>query len=123
MGVASLGFRIKICLNGNNPAPDPYVAHITHRAPPEQQPTFFLHWRERGRQGRRARACKSGLKNQNMYFWVLLLLLALLSHEWLGELRFLWRLPGSPFLLLLGAVCLALCGVLFLEPSQTSAGL
>ena len=47
---------------------------------------------------------------------------ALGALEWLGELRFLWRLPGPPFLLLLGAVCLALCGVLFLEPSQTSAG-
>ena len=77
--VASLGFRIKICLNGNNPAPDPYVTHIAHRAFSEQQPPCFVHWRARGRQGRRARACKSGLKNQNMDFWVLLLLLALLS--------------------------------------------
>ena len=50
-------------------------------------------------------------------------LLALGALEWLGELRFLWRLPGPPFLLLIGAVCLALCGVLFSEPLQTSAGL
>ena len=78
-GVASLGFRIKTCLNGNNPAPDPYVTHIAHRAFSEQQPPCFVHWRARRRQGRRARACKSGLKNQNMNFWVLLLLLALLS--------------------------------------------
>ena len=48
---------------------------------------------------------------------------ALGALEWLGELRFLLRLPGSLFLLLLGAVCLALCGVLFLEPLQTSVGL
>jgi hypothetical protein len=48
---------------------------------------------------------------------------ALGALEWPGELRFLLRLPGSPFLLLLGAVCLALCDVLFLEPLQTSVGL
>ena len=77
--MASLGFRIKTVLNGNNPAPDPYVTHIAHRAFSEQQPPCFVHWRARRRQGRRARACKSGLKNQNMNFWVLLLLLALLS--------------------------------------------
>ena len=71
--------------------------------------------------GEAGKGMKSGLKNQFMDFWVLAAALGAL--EWLGELRFLLRLPGSPFLLLLGAVCLALCGVLFLEPMQISAGL
>ena len=46
--------------------------------------------------------CKIGLKNQFMDYWVLAAALGAL--EWLGELKFLRRLPESPFLLLLGAV-------------------
>ena len=75
-----MGFRIKICLNGNNPAPDPYVTHIAHRAFSEQQPACFVHigGHVRGRGGEQGHV-KVVSKIQNMNFWVLLLLLALLS--------------------------------------------
>ena len=95
------------------PAPDPYVTHIAHGAIPEQQPPCFAHWRARGRRGGGQGHVKVVSKIRSG-FWVLAAALGAL--EWLGELKFLWRLPGSPFLLLIGAVCLALCGVLFLEP-------
>ena len=75
---------------------------IVHRGPSEQQPPCFVHCRARGRQERRARVCKIGFKNQFMDYWVLAAALGAL--EWLGELKFLRRLPESPFLLLLGAV-------------------
>ena len=95
-------------MNGNNPAPDPYVT-VSCTEASEQQPPCFVHWRARGRQERRARVCKIGLKNQFMDYWVLAAALGAL--EWLGELRFLWRLPGFPLLLLRGAICLALCAL------------
>ena len=69
------------------------------KSPPERHPPCFVHWRARGRLGRRATVCKIGLKSQFLDFWVLLLL-ALLNGLmgsgvlWLAWVHFLttaWR--------------------------------
>ena len=77
-----------------------------------------MHWRSRGRRGRRAWACKIGLKSVSGF----LSAAALSALKWIGELRFLWRLSGPPFLLTLGAVYLALYGVLLLGPCKLPQG-